>query len=68
MTTRTPAKNVLLLLCEGAELSEAAAFVDVLGWVDIVRRGPSHRNDRIDEWIRVGVHVWCARTRGSSMR
>jgi 4-methyl-5(b-hydroxyethyl)-thiazole monophosphate biosynthesis len=32
MTSRTPAKNVLLLLCEGAELSEAAAFVDVLGW------------------------------------
>lgn len=25
-------KNVLLLLCEGTELSEAAAFIDVLGW------------------------------------
>ena len=32
MTSRPPAKNVLLLLCEGAEISEAAAFVDVLGW------------------------------------
>jgi 4-methyl-5(b-hydroxyethyl)-thiazole monophosphate biosynthesis len=32
MTSRVPPKNVLLLLCEGAELSEAAAFVDVLGW------------------------------------
>jgi len=32
MTQRMPAKNVLLLLCEGVELSEAAAFVDVLGW------------------------------------
>jgi 4-methyl-5(b-hydroxyethyl)-thiazole monophosphate biosynthesis len=27
-----PPRNVLLLLCEGAELSEMAAFVDVLGW------------------------------------
>lgn len=32
MTTRTTTKNVLLVLCEGAEISEAAAFVDVLGW------------------------------------
>lgn len=32
MMSRVPPKNVLLLLCEGAELSEAAAFVDVLGW------------------------------------
>jgi protein deglycase len=27
-----PAKKVLLLLCEGTELLEAAAFVDVMGW------------------------------------
>lgn len=32
MTSHVPEKNVLLLLCDGTELSEAAAFVDVLGW------------------------------------
>ena len=32
MTSRILSKNVLLLLCDGAELSETAAFIDVLGW------------------------------------
>jgi 4-methyl-5(b-hydroxyethyl)-thiazole monophosphate biosynthesis len=27
-----PTKNILLLLCEGTELLEAAAFFDIMGW------------------------------------
>jgi 4-methyl-5(b-hydroxyethyl)-thiazole monophosphate biosynthesis len=41
-TTGKPKKRVLLLLADGVEMLEAAAFADVLGWADV------HGSERIE--------------------